>query len=186
MMIGATQEGGTALNARVPGFPVAGKKGTAQKVDPVKGGYMKGAYISSFAGIIPAHSPKYVIYVAVDNPKKKYYGSEVAAPVFARVAGFAMRRAGLSPVLLTEENVIGNHSKIEKKTKDIVMKLAQEVNKEIPQTEEDRLVGLTVREVMERTRDQKDTKVRIYGSGESYKVSSESKNDTKTIKVYFK
>ncbi len=186
MLMGVTQDEGTGVNARVPGFPVAGKTGTAQKVDSEKGGYMKGAYISSFAGIIPANDPKYVIYVAVDNPKKKYYGSEVAAPVFAKVASFAMRRSGISPILLTEENVIGNQTKLEKKAKDIVMKLAREVNKDIPQTDEDRLVGLTVREVMEKTRDQKNAKVKIYGSGESYKVTSESKDDSKIIKVYFR
>lgn len=187
MMMGTTQDGGTGLNAKVPGFPVAGKTGTAQKVDPIKGGYMKGAYISSFAGIIPAHNPKYVIYVAVDNPKKKYYGSEVAAPVFAKVAGYAVRKSGMSPILLTEQNVIGNHTKIEKKTKDIVMKLAQEVNREIPQTDEDKLVGLTVREVMEKTKNLPDTKVKIFGSGESFRVLSETgKNNAKTLKVYFR
>src|SRR5690606_9626374 len=74
MLMGVTQDGGTAQAARVQGYPVAGKTGTAQKVDPENGGYLKGAYISSFAGIIPAHNPKYVVYVAVDNPKKKYYG----------------------------------------------------------------------------------------------------------------
>lgn len=191
MLMGVTQEGGTAMAARVSGFPVAGKTGTAQKVDPVHGGYMKHAYISSFAGIIPAHNPKFVIYVAVDNPKKKYYGTEVAAPVFAKVAGYAVRRAGMSPILLTESNVIGNQSNLAKKTKDIVMKFAREVNKEIPQTDEDRLVGLTVREVMEKTQSQKNTRVKIYGKGESYRVISESKNNpnsapTKTLKVYFR
>ena len=192
MLMGVTQDEGTAKNARVPGFPVAGKTGTAQKVDPQNGGYMKGAYIASFAGIIPAHNPKYVIYVGVDYPKKKqYYGSEVAAPIFSKVATYAMRRSGMSPILLTEENVIGNQTKLGKKTREVVMKFAQEVNREIPKTDEDKLVGLTVREVMENTRNQKDTKVKIYGSGESYKVLSEQKtnssgSEVKTIKVYFK
>jgi cell division protein FtsI (penicillin-binding protein 3) len=186
MLMGVTEDEGTAKNARVSGFPVAGKTGTAQKIDPIKGGYMKGAYVSSFAGIIPAHNPRYVIYVAVDNPKKKYYGSEVAAPVFSKVAGYAVRRAGMSPILLTEENVIGNQTRLAKKTKEIVMKLAEEVNKDIPRTDEDRLVGLTVREVMEKTQNQKDTKVKIFGSGESFRVISESgSNSSKTLKVYF-
>jgi cell division protein FtsI (penicillin-binding protein 3) len=188
MLMGVTQDEGTAKNARVAGFPVAGKTGTAQKVDSIHGGYMKGAYVSSFAGIIPAHNPKYVIYVAVDNPKKKkYYGSEVAAPVFAKVASYAVRRAGMSPILLTEENVIGTQSKLEKKAKDIVMKLAEEVNKDIPKTDEDRLVGLTVREVMEKTQNQKDTQVKIFGSGESYRVLSETnQNNIKTLRIYFR
>lgn len=186
MLMGVTQDEGTAKAARVPGFPVAGKTGTAQKVDIEKGGYMKGAYISSFGGIVPAHNPKYTIFVAVDNPKKKYYGSEVAAPVFAKVATYAMRKSGISPILLTEDNVIGKKTKIEKRTRDIVMNLAREINKEIPQTPEDQLIGLTVREVIEKTRHQKNTQVKIYGSGESYKVTSENKGNDKIFKVYFK
>lgn len=186
MLMGVTQDEGTAANARVPGYPVAGKTGTAQKVDPIRGGYMKGAYVASFAGIIPAHDPRFVIFVAVDSPKKKYYGTEVAAPVFAKVASYAVRKSGMSPILLTEANVIGDQTKLAKKTKDIVMKLANEVNKDIPKTDEDRLVGLTVREVMEKTQNQKDTKVKIYGSGESYRVLSETgSNNSKTLKIYF-
>ena len=45
-------------------------------------------------------NPKYVIYVAVDKPRERYYGSEVAAPLFSRVAGYAVRKAGLAPVFL--------------------------------------------------------------------------------------
>ncbi len=186
MLMGVTQDGGTAKAARVPGYPVAGKTGTAQKVDPENGGYLKGAYISSFVGIIPAHNPKYVIYIAVDNPKEKYYGSEVAAPVFSRVASYAVRHAGMSPIMLTEENVLGKTNNLAKKTKEVVMKFAREINQEIPKTDEDQLIGLTIREVMEKTQNHKDVQVRIYGRGESYKVISDTSSKGKTIKVYFR
>jgi cell division protein FtsI (penicillin-binding protein 3) len=106
MLAGVTGKEGTGWNARVAGYPVAGKTGTAQKVNPNGRGYLKGAYIGSFAGFLPANDPKFVIYVAVDNPRKEYYGAAVAAPVFARVAGFAVRKSGLSPVLITEENLV--------------------------------------------------------------------------------
>jgi cell division protein FtsI (penicillin-binding protein 3) len=106
ILTGVTSDGGTGINARVPGFPVAGKTGTAQKVNPHGRGYLPGGYISSFAGFLPANDPKFVIYVAVDHPRKEYYGSAVAAPVFSRVAKFAVRRAGLSPVLITQANVV--------------------------------------------------------------------------------
>lgn len=105
MLTGVTAPGATGVAAKVDGFLVAGKTGTAQKADLVKGGYMNKAYVSSFAGFIPAIDPRFVIFVMVDHPKKNgYYGSAVAAPVFSRVAGYAARQAGLAPVLLSERN----------------------------------------------------------------------------------
>lgn len=106
MLMGVTGMTGTAQNAKVDGFPVAGKTGTAQKVDPEGLGYLKDSYISSFAGFIPAQMPRFVIYIVVDSPQQKYYGSQVAAPVFARVASYVVRKAGVPPVLLTQKNLI--------------------------------------------------------------------------------
>lgn len=107
MLAGVTAPGGTGVSAKVDGFPVAGKTGTAQKVNPNGRGYLKGGYISSFAGFIPANDPRFVIFVAVDHPKKKnsYYGSEVAAPIFSRIASYAARKDGLVPILLSEKNL---------------------------------------------------------------------------------
>ncbi len=103
LLMGTTTKEGTGFNARVRGYSVAGKTGTAQKVNPNGRGYLKGAYISSFAGFIPVHDPKFVIYIAVDNPKKTYYGSQVAAPIFSKVAAYAIRKSGVPPVLTDEE-----------------------------------------------------------------------------------
>lgn len=105
MLLGATGSEGTGVKARVPGFQVAGKTGTSQKVSNTGRGYLPNAYVSSFAGYLPAHDPRFVIYVVIDNPKKGYYGSDVAAPVFARVARFAVQRTDLVPNLLTENDV---------------------------------------------------------------------------------
>lgn len=107
MLAGVTAPGGTGVSAKVDGFPVAGKTGTAQKVNPNGRGYLKGGYISSFAGFIPANDPRFVIFVAVDHPKRKnsYYGSEVAAPIFSRIASYAARKDGLVPILLSEKNL---------------------------------------------------------------------------------
>ena len=66
MLAAVTSSSGTGFRARVKGFPVAGKTGTAQKVDLVNGGYKKGEYISSFVGFLPAHAPKYVVYIIVE------------------------------------------------------------------------------------------------------------------------
>ncbi len=106
MLVGATGKDATGFNARVPGFLVAGKTGTAQKVNPSGRGYLKNAYVSSFAGFLPANDPKFVIYIAVDNPKKDYYGAQVAAPVFSKVARFAVREFGLAPVFASESTFI--------------------------------------------------------------------------------
>ncbi len=107
LMLSATTIGeGTGINARVPGFPVAGKTGTAQRVFENGRGYEPGAYVSSFVGFLPANDPKYVIFVSLDKPQKNYYGGAVAAPVFSRIAQYAVSRAGLSPVLISAKNVI--------------------------------------------------------------------------------
>lgn len=106
MLTAVTGEEGTGVNARVAGFPVAGKTGTAQRVLEGGRGYEAGAYVASFVGFLPANAPKFVIFVSLDKPQRNYYGSAVAAPVFARIARFAVRRAGLSPVLITAKNIV--------------------------------------------------------------------------------
>jgi cell division protein FtsI/penicillin-binding protein 2 len=83
--------------ARVPGYTTAGKTGTAQMVE--NGYYASGAYVASFIGYVPAERPKYVILVKVERPRGVYYGSTVAAPVFAALARIAMLHAGEMPDL---------------------------------------------------------------------------------------
>lgn len=88
---------GTGLRAAVPGYRVAGKTGTAQKIDPVDGGYSNDRFVSVFGGYLPADAPKVVIAVAIDEPKKKHTGGEVAAPVFSRIGAAAMQVLGIVP-----------------------------------------------------------------------------------------
>jgi len=102
-------------NARIPGFQVAGKTGTAQKVNPNGRGYLKNSYIASFVGLVPASDPRFVIYIGVDDPKKQYYGTEVAAPVFAKVAQYAVRKIGLAPVMMAFKDVIKTKNNTSKK-----------------------------------------------------------------------
>jgi cell division protein FtsI (penicillin-binding protein 3) len=105
MLMGVTTEGGSGVSARIKGFSVAGKTGTSQKLK-ADGTYSHTSFISSFAGFVPANDPKYVIYIAVDDPKVNYYGSELAAPLFAKMAAITVRRGGLSPTLISQENVL--------------------------------------------------------------------------------
>jgi cell division protein FtsI (penicillin-binding protein 3) len=97
MMEMTTEDGGTATNARVPGFRVAGKTGTAQKVDPVTGGYSVDKRIASFVGFLPAESPRLVMLVTIDEPQGITYGGLTAAPVFSRIAAQAMQYLKVAP-----------------------------------------------------------------------------------------
>lgn len=97
MMEMATEDGGTATNARVPGFRVAGKTGTAQKVDPVTGGYSSDKRVASFVGFLPAENPRLVILVVIDEPKRGVYGGLLAAPVFSRIAAQSMQYLKIAP-----------------------------------------------------------------------------------------
>ena len=83
--------GGTGAKAAVPGFEVAGKTGTAQKIDPATQSYSKTKYLASFIGFVPADAPRLVILVMIDEPQKSYWGGEVAAPVFQKIARKTLR-----------------------------------------------------------------------------------------------
>jgi cell division protein FtsI (penicillin-binding protein 3) len=92
----AVEPGGTAPRARVMGYSVAGKTGTAHKEE--NGGYAAHKYVSSFVGLAPASDPRLVIAVMLDEPSAgQYYGGAVAAPVFSAVMSGALRMLGVPP-----------------------------------------------------------------------------------------
>ena len=92
----AVQPGGTAPRARVMGYRVAGKTGTAHKEE--NGGYAEHKYVSTFVGLAPASDPRLVVAVMLDEPSAgQYYGGVVAAPVFSAVMGGALRMLGVPP-----------------------------------------------------------------------------------------
>ena len=83
------EDGGTGYRARIPGYSVAGKTGTARKV--VNGEYTR-EYVASFIGMAPSTNPKFIMAVMIDNPKKdSYYGGTVAGPVFKEVMKEALK-----------------------------------------------------------------------------------------------
>lgn len=87
---------GTAKQAAIAGYRVAGKTGTAKKA--VRGGYSSKRYQAVFAGMVPASRPRFVMVVMVDEPRgKHYYGGRVAAPVFAKVMEGALRLFNVPP-----------------------------------------------------------------------------------------
>ncbi len=97
---GVVSDRGTAAAAAVPGFTIAGKTGTAQKVDP-KGGYEHGKYVVSFAGYLPAEHPEFVGLVVLDDAHTSKpelnYGGLIAGPIFSRVAEKAAQYLDLRP-----------------------------------------------------------------------------------------
>jgi cell division protein FtsI (penicillin-binding protein 3) len=97
MLTAVTEPGGTAIEAAVDGYIVAGKTGTAQKADYVHGGYAKDKWLASFIGFAPADRPSVVISVVIDEPVIAHYGGTVAGPVFRRIAEVTLRHMGIAP-----------------------------------------------------------------------------------------
>ena len=95
---GDTNHRGTAPKAAITGYQVAGKTGTAQKVDPDTNDYSKTAITSTFAGVVPADNPKYVVAITLDDPKgNSPAGTTSCAPLFHDVAAYALRAADVPP-----------------------------------------------------------------------------------------
>lgn len=96
MMEEVVRPGGTGTKARIDGYRIAGKTGTAWKFAP--GGYSEDEYFSIFAGVAPASAPKLAAVVIIDEPSGDlYYGSDVAAPVFADVMAECLRLMAIPP-----------------------------------------------------------------------------------------
>lgn len=91
MLEAVTQPGGTAGQAVIPGYRVGGKTGTAHKLRADRKGYSQNEYRALFAGVAPISNPKIAMIVVVENPKGKYYGGLVAAPVFAKIMQESLR-----------------------------------------------------------------------------------------------
>lgn len=89
-------EEGTGQVAEVPGYRVAGKTGTSNRVDPKTGRYR--GYTASFAGFAPADAPRVTVYCAVQDPKRgSYFGSEVCGPVYQQVMKFSLKTLQAAP-----------------------------------------------------------------------------------------
>jgi len=164
MMEGITTEGGTGLNAAVDGYRVAGKTGTAQKVDPLTRCYSASKRTASFVGFIPAEQPRLTILVVIDEPKTSSYGGVVAAPAFREIAQQSLCYLKVPPTLpLTpkksapeeprektpEQNVNVAESGIDEGTAGALMPNFQ---------------GMSIRQVM-RYMEKNSLNVKILGSG---------------------
>jgi cell division protein FtsI/penicillin-binding protein 2 len=98
MLEGVLAPGGTASEVSIPGYRLAGKTGTASKVDPATGEYSKTAYVASFMGFAPAANPKLLCAVIVDEPQNgSIFGGTVAAPAFGQIMSFALPYLRIPP-----------------------------------------------------------------------------------------
>lgn len=97
MLEGVTAEEGTAPQAQIPGYRVAGKTGTAERINPATHTYSGGLYTASFVGFAPADDPQLMVEVVVQEPQGDHYGGTVAAPVFRDVMSFALQTRKIPP-----------------------------------------------------------------------------------------
>jgi len=117
-------EGTGHQHVRLPGYHVAGKTGTAQKVNPETGTYGKGMRISSFAGFFPAYDPEVVIVVVVNEPKNGKYGGETAGPAWKKIAEEIIAYWGIpptykhDPLLLAQQEEQADNGKEDDQSKE--------------------------------------------------------------------
>ncbi len=193
MLTGVTSEKGTGEAARVPGYIVGGKTGTAQKIKSEGRGYIPKGYVASFSGFIPANEPQLVIFVGLDRPRIGFYGSKVAAPLFSKIASYAVRRDGVTPEFLTENTI----TKV--KQESLAQKFLNtdkliQMNQKLNLTSDELLTTaptfntLTVREVLTRASEQK-IEIKFVGSGRvdsTWPVAGESLSSGRHMTVYLK
>jgi cell division protein FtsI (penicillin-binding protein 3) len=148
---------GTGIRARIPGYEVAGKTATAQKVDRATGKYSEEKVIASFMGYLPADNPRLAILVVLDEPKRTPYGGTAATPIFQGIAEELIQYMGVPP---TEGGLGGKLTLAQvphaQKQRDSKQKFAQH---QMPD-----LRGLSMREALAQL-ERKKIRVRLAGSG---------------------
>lgn len=183
------EPGGTGTQAALPDYTVAGKTGTAQKVDPGKKGYAKNKYVASFVGLAPVANPELVVLVSVDEPKGSHYGGIVSAPAFQKIMGQSLAHLNIAPSLekrLAKKSAPApNFTKHfqtttphkKSKTKSSKLEISDKNKETIPN-----FTGLSVREVLRKAQ-LRSLQVNINGSGicMSQQPSAGEKTEKDTI-----
>jgi cell division protein FtsI (penicillin-binding protein 3) len=168
MLQNVTNEGGTGVMANVEGFEVAGKTGTAQKADPIHGGYAAKKRVGSFVGFVPANNPRLVALVLIDEPEVNVYGGVVAAPVFRNIAQGALRHLVVAPEKAVPIPAPRNELEVASR------RVVRRANAGAPETggadATPDFVGLSLREALEKAQSLK-VKLRLQGNGYVVKQS---------------
>ncbi|MFC5532176.1 penicillin-binding transpeptidase domain-containing protein [Cohnella yongneupensis] len=148
---------GTGKKAYIPGYRIAGKTGTAQKVskgeetDPNGSGYAKDRYVVSFIGYAPVEAPKIVLYVIMDEPQADNVGGgSLAAPIFKEIMGKSLEHLGIKPNLPATDAKDGV---------DAPVKASAEITSKVPE-----VVGMTVTQAQAALK-QKEFPVGVLGKG---------------------
>ncbi len=115
MLEGVVSAAGTAPEAEIPGYQIAGKTGTAMRADSTCGCYR--GYTASFIGMAPASNPQYVVSVVIENPQGAHFGGVIAAPVFKKVMSFVLQKEGIAPAPATTAAYPLTQAELDKATK---------------------------------------------------------------------
>jgi cell division protein FtsI (penicillin-binding protein 3) len=168
MMVGVTESGGTGTRGAVIGYKVAGKTGTAQKVDSVTGGYSVDKTVSSFIGMVPADNPAMLMLVTIDEPQDMTYGGLVAAPVFSRIAEESLRYLDIPTTeMVVKQQLPEKRAKVasaKTKTTEPAVALDGELSK-MPD-----FAGMSYRQVLE-TMSRNGLNIKLTGSGKAVEQS---------------
>ncbi len=162
-MEAVVEEGGSGVAAAIPGYRVAGKTGTSQKIDPKTGSYSRELVTSSFFGFAPAEDPQLVALFVFDEPKDSDFGGQLAAPVFSRVVKGALNYLGVTPSkdekqeeleLRLMVHALPDHEKRSQAKADVLLGKNQAPD----------LLGLTIREAL-RKAEENGFDLKVSGSG---------------------
>jgi len=157
-----TEKGGTGEQAVPQGYEIAGKTGTAQKVDPILGGYSTEHYMSGFMGLAPVEDPKIVVLVVIDEPRGNNFGGVVAAPVFRAIVEKALPYLNVLPKGI---QIVKNELPSIKEIKDVRSSLQKErIGEETGKMIMPDLTGLSIRSALSRI-EGKGLIIKVTGSG---------------------
>ncbi|MFZ9888101.1 MAG: penicillin-binding transpeptidase domain-containing protein, partial [Myxococcota bacterium] len=164
IMSGVVQEGGTGTLAHIRGVRVAGKTGTAEKVDPVTRRYSRELHLSSFVGFAPAESPRFVTVVMIDEPRGTVYGGATAGPAWRAIMEAALIEEGL----LTEDSTAATEAPPVVRPSVIAAPALVERPDERPEAVREqaaqRYVGMTARQAIAAA-ERQGLEVKLHGSG---------------------
>ena len=147
---------GGGRKAAVKGYRIAGKTGTAQKINDDGTGYMEGSYIASFCGFAPVENPRITVLVMIDEPQGNFYGGQIAAPVAGSIFSQLLRYMHVEPTneeianLEYEDETVGETApKIQKRSDRASIMQSQEINVNAPEGKVvvPNFIGKSIREV---------------------------------------
>jgi cell division protein FtsI (penicillin-binding protein 3) len=187
MMEGVTDEGGTGIKASVEGYDVAGKTGTAQKVDPLTRAYSASKRTASFVGFVPAEHPRLTIVVVIDEPKTNSYGGIVAAPAFSEIALQTLCYLRVMPTKVVKKKEKGSvEAKIVEKDSEPVAGDEAVLEEWTGGSAMPNFHGMSMRQVL-KVMGKSDLNVKLIGSGRAVEQNPQpGKKITPSDKVWVK